>query len=119
MRKLVPALALHLVLAIGAVATLLPFAWMVSASLMHRGEASKWPPSFLPSRATFENYRELFERLDIGRCFLNSMFVAVVSTALALLIVAAARGILRISSPDLMCCAPPRPRRPARRVREA
>ena len=90
MRKLVPALALHLVLAIGAVATLLPFAWMVSASLMHRGEASKWPPSFLPSRATLENYRELFERLDLGRCFLNSAFVAVVSTALALLIVSLA-----------------------------
>ena len=90
MRKLVPALALHLVLAIGAVATLLPFAWMLSASLMPRGEASAWPPSFLPSRATLANYRELFERLDLGRCFLNSAFVAIVSTALALVIVSLA-----------------------------
>jgi multiple sugar transport system permease protein len=90
MRRPLSAVALHLTLAVGAVATLLPFGWMLSASLMHRGEASRWPPSFLPSRATLENYRELFVRLDLGRCFLNSMFVAVVSTALALLIVSLA-----------------------------
>jgi multiple sugar transport system permease protein len=89
-RKFVPALALHLALVIGAVATLLPFAWMLSASLMPKGEASTWPPSFLPSRVTLANYRELFERLDIGRCFLNSAFVAIVSTAAALLIVSLA-----------------------------
>jgi len=79
-RKLAVATALYLVLAIGAVATLLPFAWMLSASLMQAGEASKWPPRFLPSQATLANYRALFERLDLGRCFLNSAFVATVST---------------------------------------
>jgi len=90
MRKTFATVALHLVLAIGAVATLVPFGWMVSASLMPRGEASRWPPSFLPSRVTIANYRELFERLDLGRCFLNSAFIAIVSTALALLIVSLA-----------------------------
>lgn len=90
MRKLAVAAALHLVLAIGAVATLLPFAWMLSASLMQAGEASKWPPRFLPSQTTLANYRALFERLDLGRCFLNSAFVAIVSTAGALFIVSLA-----------------------------
>jgi multiple sugar transport system permease protein len=89
-RKILATVAVHLVLVAGAVATLLPFAWMVSASLMPKGEASRWPPSFFPSQATIANYRELFERLDLGRCFLNSAFIAIVSTALALLIVSLA-----------------------------
>ncbi|HVN75526.1 MAG TPA: carbohydrate ABC transporter permease [Thermoanaerobaculaceae bacterium] len=90
MRRALSVIALHLALAAGAVATLLPFAWMLSASLMPKGEASRWPPSLLPSRATLANYRELFVRLDLGRCFANSAFVAIVSTGLALLIVSAA-----------------------------
>ena len=90
MRRTLAAVALHVALVAGAVATMVPFAWMVSASLMPKGEASRWPPSFLPSRVTIENYRELFERLDLGRCFLNSAFIAIVSTALALLIVSLA-----------------------------
>jgi len=89
-KRRIATVVLHLVLAIGAVATLLPFGWMVSASLMPKGEASRWPPSFLPSRVTVGNYLELFERLDLGRCFLNSAFIAIVSTALALVIVSLA-----------------------------
>ena len=90
MRRRLAAIALHLVLAAGAIATLVPFAWMLSASLMPKGEASKWPPSLVPSRPTLANYRELFERLELGRCFLNSALVATVSTALALIIVSLA-----------------------------
>jgi len=78
--------ALHLALAAVAVATLLPLLWMLSASLMPAGEASAWPPRFLPSRATLTNYVALFQRLNLGRCFLNSAFVAVTTTALCLLV---------------------------------
>jgi len=89
-RRAAAAVGLHLALATGAVATLLPFAWMLSASLMRAGEASTWPPRLLPRAATLANYRSLFERLDLGRCFLNSALVATVSTALALVIVSLA-----------------------------
>jgi multiple sugar transport system permease protein len=78
--------ALHLALVVGAVATLVPLLWMLSASLMPAGEASQWPARFLPSRATLENYHALFERLDLGRCFLNSAFVSVMTTTLCLLV---------------------------------
>jgi multiple sugar transport system permease protein len=90
MRRRLALVGLYLALVIVAVATLLPFLWMLSASLMPPGEASQWPPSFLPSRPTLSNYRALFQRLDLGRCFLNSAFIAVVSTALAVLIVSLA-----------------------------
>jgi multiple sugar transport system permease protein len=76
----VKASLLHLVLVLGAVATIIPLAWMVSASLMPAGEATAFPPRFVPSRATLDNYRALFERLNIGRAFLNSVIVASIST---------------------------------------
>ena len=76
---------LHAALALGAVITLVPLAWMVSASFMTAGEASSYPPRLLPSAATLENYRALFTRMRIGRSFVNSTIVAVSITAISLL----------------------------------
>ena len=73
-------LLLHLVLLAGAVATLIPLVWMVSASLMRPGEASEFPPPFFPSRATLSNYRDLFGRLSLGRAFANSLLVSALAT---------------------------------------
>jgi multiple sugar transport system permease protein len=84
-RALLRVSALHLGLAAGAVATIIPLVWMISASLMPAGEATAFPPRFVPSRATLENYRDLFERLDIGRAFTNSVVVALISTLCSLL----------------------------------
>lgn len=76
---------IHLALILGAIATVIPLLWMISASLMPQGEATSFPPRLLPSRVTFEHYRGLFTNLNLGRAFLNSLFVAVVATALSLL----------------------------------
>jgi multiple sugar transport system permease protein len=74
------ATVLHLVLAVGAVLTLAPTAWMISASMMPAGEANTVPPPLLPSRPTLEHYVALFTRLDLTRSFLNSALVSVVAT---------------------------------------
>jgi multiple sugar transport system permease protein len=79
-------LLIHAALILGAIATIIPLLWMVSASLMPQGEATSFPPRLVPSRVTFEHYRSLFTSLNLGRAFLNSLFVAVVATALSLLI---------------------------------
>jgi multiple sugar transport system permease protein len=76
---------LHLVLLAGAVATLIPLVWMVSASLMPTGQANTYPPRFFPSRVTFEHYAELFTRLSLGRYLANSTIVAVSATLCSLL----------------------------------
>jgi len=60
----------------GTVFTLLPLAWMLSASFMQPGEASHAPPPLLPAHATLANYRELFLRAGMGRYLLNSFLVA-------------------------------------------
>lgn len=72
-------------LVLGAVATIIPLLWMLSASLMPTGEATAFPPRLLPSRVTFEHYRDLILRLKLGRSFGNSLLVAVISTVISLL----------------------------------
>ena len=59
---------------------------MVSASLMPPGEASEFPPPFLPSKPTFVHYGELFTRLSLGRALSNSLVVAVRDDAGVLLL---------------------------------
>jgi multiple sugar transport system permease protein len=78
-------IGIHALLLAGAVATLLPLVWMVSASLMSAGEANQYPPRLLPTHATLEHYRVLFERLHLGRAFRNSLGLAAAVTAVSLL----------------------------------
>jgi multiple sugar transport system permease protein len=71
---------LYALLILGAVLSLLPMVWMVSASLMPSGEASTFPPHFFPSRVTLAHYIDLFTRLSLGRYLLNSAFIAIIVT---------------------------------------
>jgi multiple sugar transport system permease protein len=86
MRRTLGAVLLHAVLVGAACLTLLPFVWMVSASLMPAGEASRLPPRLLPSAVTFAHYGALFSRLDVGRYLLNSVLLAAAVTGLSLLV---------------------------------
>jgi multiple sugar transport system permease protein len=71
---------------LGAVLSLLPLLWMVSASLMPTGEANSFPPRILPSRVTLEHYAAIFTRLEMGRYLLNSAIIATVVTLVSLLV---------------------------------
>ena len=55
-----------------------PFFWMVSSSLKNNVEAFATPPTLLPKAFTLENYRHVFEYLDVPRLFLNSFAITVV-----------------------------------------
>ena len=74
----------HVLLLGAAAVTLCPLAWMVSVSFMAPGEASTYPPPFLPRQATLVSYRELFAQEGMGRYFANSLFLAVAATLLSL-----------------------------------
>ena len=75
---------LYALLVFGALIALVPMLWMLSASLMPAGEASTFPPHFLPSRVTLAHYNALFTRLNLGRYLLNSAFIAIVVTTASL-----------------------------------
>lgn len=77
---------IHAALAVMAVVTVFPLVWMLSASLMPAGEAQSLPPPLVPSRVTFANYAELFERLNLARYFGNSLLIATTVTLSSLII---------------------------------
>jgi multiple sugar transport system permease protein len=78
--------ALHALLLLLAAVTMAPLVWMVAASFMTRGEASTFPPPFLPSHPTVEQYVELFTRLDITHYIVNSAILSLSVTLLSLLV---------------------------------
>ncbi|MGH7503246.1 MAG: carbohydrate ABC transporter permease [Longimicrobiales bacterium] len=80
------ALAVNAALLAGAVLTLAPLLWMVSASFMPSGQANQFPPPLLPRGATLEHYRELFTRLNLARAALNSAFISIAVTAFSVII---------------------------------
>jgi len=71
-------------IALLAAFALFPLLWMVSVSFMSPGEASRFPPPFLPEAPSLSAYRALFETTGISRYFLNSLFVATLGTMLSL-----------------------------------
>jgi multiple sugar transport system permease protein len=86
MRRAVATFVLHAVLVTGALLTLLPLLWMVSASLMPAGEATAIPPRLVPSVPTLEHYRALFARGGLARALLNSALLATAVTGIALVL---------------------------------
>lgn len=56
---------------------LFPFFWMISSSLKNSVEAFATPPTLFPKAPTLENYRHVFQTLDMPRLFLNSIAVSV------------------------------------------
>lgn len=77
---------LHAGMSFGLLITVLPFVWMVAASLMRSGEASQFPPHFWPEQPTLQQYVQLFERLRMGRYFLNSVILSASVTLVSLLV---------------------------------
>jgi multiple sugar transport system permease protein len=85
MNKRTASLLLHGGLILLAIVSIIPIAWMVSASFMMPGEASAVPFRFLPAHPTFEHYIALTERMHIIRYFINSLVIASAVTVLSLL----------------------------------
>lgn len=85
MNRTVERVLIHTALLAGAILTLFPLLWMISASFMASGEATTYPPHLVPHAASLDEYRQLFTRLNIGRAFFSSTVVSVTVTALSLL----------------------------------
>lgn len=69
-----------------AVLLFFPILWTVLTSFKTEVEAIAFPPSFLPSSWTLENYFEVHERSEYFSHFLNSVIVAFGSTLFGILL---------------------------------
>jgi multiple sugar transport system permease protein len=71
------------ILTLGAVVMILPFAYMVATSFKHNSLVLELPPQFIPHPPTTANYREAWSSNQFGHYFVNSVMVAVATTALS------------------------------------
>lgn len=78
--KALPLLAQYGVMVVLFVTMITPFLWMLSTSLKPEAYVLEARPNLIPSVVTFDAYRELANRVDLTRAFLNSIFVAGIGT---------------------------------------
>ena len=69
-----------------ALIVLFPFYWMIISSLKSLEEYRFNIPTFWPKVMVLGNYAEAFTQASLGRLFLNTLYVGVVSTILSLII---------------------------------
>jgi multiple sugar transport system permease protein len=72
-------LPVHALLALGGIAMVLPFYWMVSTSLKTPLEALAFPPTWLPAAPQWQNYVEVFRQVPLWRYLFNTVLVALLS----------------------------------------
>ena len=76
----------YLFLILMGVIVLFPFYWMIISSLKTLTEYRLSVPTFFPSKIMFSNYADAFTTANLGRLFLNTLYVGIVSTILSLII---------------------------------
>ena len=69
-----------------ALIVLFPFYWMIISSLKTLEEYRMSVPTFWPKTVMLSNYAEAFTTANLGRLFLNTMYVGIVYTLLSLVI---------------------------------
>ncbi len=69
-----------------ALIVLFPFYWMIISSLKSLAEYRQAIPTFWPNQIHFENYAEAFTTANLGRLFMNTLYVGLISTLLSLVI---------------------------------
>ena len=84
--KIVVQVLLYAFLITMALIVVFPFYWMIISSLKSTMEYRLPVPTLFPKEIMWGNYREAFSAANLGRLFLNTVFVGIVSTILSLVI---------------------------------
>ena len=84
--KAIVLIGLYAFLGIMALIVLFPFYWMIISSLKTLDEYRMSVPTFWPQKIMLSNYAEAFTAASLGRLFVNTLYVGVVSTLLSLVI---------------------------------
>ncbi len=84
--KVLVQVALYTFLGVMALIVLFPFYWMLISSVKTVREYELPIPTFWPKDFQFFNYSKAFSTANLGKLFLNTMYVGIVSTLLSLVI---------------------------------
>lgn len=77
--------ATYVVLIVLAVITMIPFLWMLSASLKMNKDVFKWPMEWIPSDPKWENYVNIWTKIPLATYIGNTVILTIVVTLLQLL----------------------------------
>ena len=77
---------LYAFLILMAIIIIFPFYWMLISSVKSLSEYRLSVPTLFPREILFSNYVEAFNQANLGRLFLNTLYVGLVSTLLSLVI---------------------------------
>jgi len=78
-------IAVYLLLILSALVMLLPYAWMISASLKLDKDVFSFPIKWIPSEPRWENYAEIWTTIPLGLFIKNTAKLTVIVTFLQLL----------------------------------
>ncbi|HOH53927.1 MAG TPA: carbohydrate ABC transporter permease, partial [Fervidobacterium sp.] len=84
--SLITEIVVHAILILMALATIIPFVWMISTSFKAPDEIYVFPPRWIPQHPTVNNYKNLFLSTNFGRPFLNTVIVALSITFLSVVL---------------------------------
>ncbi|AWP26803.1 carbohydrate ABC transporter permease [Paenibacillus sp. Cedars] len=74
-------LAVHVLLAAGALLMIMPFLWMISTSFKSFADSMAIPPKWLPVEWHLDNYLRVIQTIDFGTYYLNTVIVTLGRTA--------------------------------------
>ena len=84
--KILAKIATYAFLIFMAIIVIFPFYWMIISSLKSLPEYKLPNPTFWPKQVMISNYVDAFNTASLGRLFINTMIVGIVSTLLSLVI---------------------------------
>ena len=84
--KIAVMVLLYTFLLLMALVIIFPFYWMLISSVKSLAEYRLSVPTLFPKQILLSNYVEAFNQANLGRLFLNTLYVGLVSTLLSLII---------------------------------
>lgn len=77
--------AVYVILVLLSILTIIPFAWMLSASLKLNKDVFAWPMEWIPSNPQWQNYVNIWTKIPLLKFISNTAILTVVVTLLQLL----------------------------------
>ncbi len=78
-------IAVYVILILLSILTIIPFAWMLSASLKLNKDVFAWPMEWIPSNPQWQNYVNIWTKIPLLKFISNTAILTVVVTLLQLL----------------------------------
>ena len=71
-----------IIMTIGALIMIFPFVWMCLSAFKTNADVYAYPPKWIPSEWSLDNFKAVFDMIPFWRYYANSIFTAVVQTFL-------------------------------------